>query len=673
MSSSPSKREMALRYAARGWPVFPCRAGDKKPLTAHGFKDATTDPEQINAWWSENPQANIGIACGAARLVTVDVDVKNGALGLESWQALCHELGSEIGDTAVARTPSDGRHYVYRANGHELRSSAGKLASGLDVRAQGGYIVAPGSETPEGVYEWLTDCEPAELPAALAERPAEADASPAEPRTDAEIPVGRRNTTLMSLGGNMRRCGFGEPAIVVALLEENKRCAPPLLEREVLGIAASVTRYAPARAVGANPAWPKTLGEAAYHGPLGGLVKAWTPHNEADPAALLVTLLVGWGSLVSARPYHCVGDDRHPARLFACVVGRSSAARKGMSSGPPLAALSEVDPEWADGCLAGGLSTGEGLIYRVRNPKWESKDKKQDPVLTDAGVTDKRLLVQEAEFARVFTVMARKDNTLSAIIRDLYDTGSAAVMTKGTHDRTTGAHVCLVAHITAEELQRALSDVDAANGFANRFLWVCAERQKQLPFGGKADRAELEPHIHALQDAAGHIHAGELDGDVPWGEDAKPLWVARYEGLMPDVPGLLGKIVARGQPQVLRIALLYALADGCREIRFVHLEAALEVWRYCSESARYIFGDRTGDRIADRILDAIRHSSQLNRTQINALFAGNKTKVQIDDALESLASAGLIRRATPEAGAGRPPEVWQACVDSAGAAEDEGA
>jgi predicted ArsR family transcriptional regulator len=77
---------------------------------------------------------------------------------------------------------------------------------------------------------------------------------------------------------------------------------------------------------------------------------------------------------------------------------------------------------------------------------------------------------------------------------------------------------------------------------------------------------------------------------------------------------------------------------------------------------RYIFGEKTGDRIADRIQDAIRGSGQLNRTQISALFAGNKTKAEIDRALQSLQSARLIRRAAPPEGAGRPAEVWQVCA-----------
>ena len=144
VSAAANKLETALGYAERGWPVFPCKRGGKEPITRAGFKDASTDPQQITAWWHESPQANIGVATGAAWLVVIDVDVKNGAPGLESWQALGDQLGPEIVETAVARTPSGGRHYVYRANGHSLRNSVGKLAPGLDVRAEDGYVVAPG-------------------------------------------------------------------------------------------------------------------------------------------------------------------------------------------------------------------------------------------------------------------------------------------------------------------------------------------------------------------------------------------------------------------------------------------------------------------------------------------------------------------------------------------------
>ena len=470
MSDTSGNLKTALENAARGWPVFPCRP-DKSPYTAHGFKDASTDETVIRAWWRRFPDALVGIDTGGAGLVVVDVDVKNNAPGLENWAQIADELGAEILETTMTRTQSGGLHYYYRCNGHSIASSAAKLALGIDIRAQGGYVIA---------YDFVSGPERLrDLPDSLAARlaPKEHQKS-AAPVGDA-IAEGSRNATLTSFAGTMRHPGMSEEAIAAALLAENdRRCKPPLPASEVRAIAASVARYAPAGTPStAGPSWPEPLGEAAYHGPLGGLLRAWEPHNEADPAAMLVTMLIGWGSIVGCAPFHAAGQDNHPARLFACVVGNSAAARKGMSLGPPMAALKEIDPQWADGCLASGLSSGEGLIYRVRNPKWRAARGKQ--ALEDPGVTDKRLFVREAEFARVLTVMGRESNTLSTIIRDLYDTGDAAVMTKGLSDNTHGAHVCLIAHITREELQRAMGDVEAVNGFANRFLWVCARRSRE--------------------------------------------------------------------------------------------------------------------------------------------------------------------------------------------------
>ena len=409
--------------------------------------------------------------------------------------------------------------------------------------------------------------------------------------------------------------------------------------------------------------WPEPLGEAAYHGPIGGLVKVWEPECEADPAALLVTMLVGWGSIVGAGTYHTVNADRHSPRLFACVVGDSGNSRKGMSYGPPKAALSLVDPEWADRCLASGLSTGEGLISRVRDPKFKAD--KAEQIVDDPGVPDKRLFLKEAEFARVTAVMSRDANTLSQIIRDLWDTGQAAVMTKGQHDKTTGAHVCLIGHITKAELRRALTDCDAENGFANRFLWVCAKRARNLPLGGTVDLPAARPFVHALQDVAGAIGAGEFAGEIPWSTDAQSLFCAAYEGLFATGSGLTGAILGRSHSQVLRIALAYALADGCHQIQLAHLEAALEVWRYCRDSVHYIFGDRTGDSTADRIRDALGRGD-LNRTDISDLFDRHKSKAELDAALATLAEAGLAHSDKVNHG-NRHVEVWRA-----GPAQEDG-
>ena len=338
------------------------------------------------------------------------------------------------------------------------------------------------------------------------------------------------------------------------------------------------------------------------------------------------------------------------------IVGESSKARKGMSSGPPLRALEQIDPEWSANCIADGLSSGEGLIYRVRNAIW-GKDKRNEPVIIDPGVEDKRLFVKEGELARMYAAMSREGSTLSQVIRALYDSGTVGTMTKNPY-LTSGAHVSILGHITVEELRQKMSDTDAASGFANRFIFVCARRQRSLPFGGKADPALLAPHIESLQETAGLIGAGEFDGEIGWDEEARSLWVAAYDGLLSDAPGLAGKILGRGQPQVLRLALAYTMADHSRVICRAHLEAALEVWRYCADSVRFLFGDRTGDATADRILDALKQSD-LSRTEISALFDRHKTKREIDAALGRLEADGLAHAIKDGDRPGAPVTFWR--------------
>ena len=240
--------DSALWYARRGWAVFPCVPGGKTPLTAHGFGDATTNEGVVKLWWTQTPRANIGIACGASGLAVIDVDVKDGAPGMESWRDLLEEHGQALGETVVNETPSGGLHMLYRQNGTPIRNSAGKLAAGIDVRGEGGYIVVPPSITDVGDYHWALsygpqDREPAMFPTALL--PRLISSAPATPVSKAGIAQGGRNETLASLAGTMRRRGMSGEAILAALLAENQRCSPPLPEDEVRKVAASIARYEP--------------------------------------------------------------------------------------------------------------------------------------------------------------------------------------------------------------------------------------------------------------------------------------------------------------------------------------------------------------------------------------------------------------------------------------------
>jgi hypothetical protein len=107
-------------------------------------------------------------------------------------------------------------------------------------------------------------------------------------------------------------------------------------------------------------------------------------------------------------------------------------------------------------------------------------------------VLDKRLLVLEPEFAQVLRQGMRAGNTLSATIRCAWDNGNLQTLTKNDPVKATGAHVCVVGHITADELRAELTATDSANGFANRFIFMCVQRSKTLPFGGP-----MEPNLRA--------------------------------------------------------------------------------------------------------------------------------------------------------------------------------
>lgn len=160
MSTSPPKFSVfgrsALKYAEQyGYAVHPLKPGAKTPITAHGFKDASQDPEQIRAWWTQTPEANIGIATGAKSGVSVlDVDVKEGAGGDITLAGLLLEHGVTLEGYVHQRTWSGGLQYFF-AYDPRARQGAGCYGKGLDGRNDGGYVVAPPSVVNGTAYAWV--------------------------------------------------------------------------------------------------------------------------------------------------------------------------------------------------------------------------------------------------------------------------------------------------------------------------------------------------------------------------------------------------------------------------------------------------------------------------------------------------------------------------------------
>jgi len=274
----------------------------------------------------------------------------------------------------------------------------------------------------------------------------------------------------------------------------------------------------------------------------------------------------------------------------------------------------------------------------------------------DPGVTDKRLLVVEPEFARVLKVSERENSTLSAVIRDAWDGRPMAVMIKRDAPRATGAHISILGHITTHELRRRLTEEAMANGFANRFLYVCTQRVRYLPEGGELHSVDLQPYLKRLKES---YDFARFRYQVQRDDAAKELWHDIYRPLSEGHPGLFGQITARAEAQVLRLASIYALLDCSATVGVEHLKAALSVWHYCEQSVRFIFGTATGDPLADQILQTLRdrRDAGMTRNEIRDSFHRNRTAGQIDLALKRLAEIGVVR-STRETTDGRPAERW---------------
>jgi hypothetical protein len=416
-----------------------------------------------------------------------------------------------------------------------------------------------------------------------------------------------------------------------------------------------------ARHAGRSTPWPHPLAEEAYHGLLGDIVRAIEPYSEADPAAVLGHAACGIGAMVGPQVRALAGDAEHPARLNALVVGETSKGRKGSAARAALRLLGKADETFAPARVMEGLSSGEGVIHAVRDPihrrERDGKGGGYADVLADPGVTDKRALIIEEEFAGTLRVAQRDGNTLTAVVRRAWDRGDLQTLTKNTPAVATGAHVTIVGHVARDNALRYLDRDELASGFVNRFLIFAAKRSKALPDG----EGLPEPILASLAKHLVDVRLWARDPRVLRRDDAATeAWREVYPALSDGRPGLLGAATNRAEAQVLRLSVLYAILDRSEAIRGEHLAAALAVWRYCEESARWVFGDATGDPIADRILGELRAGASLDREAISvALFHKNVKSDRLDRALDLLRDHGLAR-CEREPTDGRPREVWRA-------------
>ena len=399
------------------------------------------------------------------------------------------------------------------------------------------------------------------------------------------------------------------------------------------------------------PEWPM-LSKEALHGFAGDFVYLATRESEGDPAAVLITLLVRfaaeiYGYETGRGAFIRIGDTKHVPRIFAVVCGNSSKARKGTSSHPITKLfkrdlcdpkqLAELNLPPSARVSGGPLSSGEGLGFQLCDNR------------TDENNNDKRLYIQDEELASGLSCTKRDGNTLSMAIRVFWDGGIYAPITKSNQVKVTGAHLCIVSHITQSELSNLFTTVQMSNGFGNRFLWVCAKRHKLVAFPRPMPKSELAPLQLRLWKL---VKDAQTTGEVTLTPKGIQRWYEVYPELTKEHQGLFGAITARAEAQTIRLSLIYALLDGAKEIDEQHINSALALWNYASDSARVLFHDRAIDPLEQKILSLLKIGS-LTATELSNAFNRNIQREKLQGVLIKLESSNQIK-VTKESTKGRP-------------------
>ena len=672
----------ALSYAARGWRVFPVSAGKKTPRTANGFLDATTDESAVRLWWEGKPFLNIGVAMGAASGIwSLDVDGEPGAASVMDLE----QQHGELPDTLTFRTPRGGRQHLFTIPpGVSIPSSIGILP-GIDVRGDGGYSVVPPSVRPEGRYaftsgspiadapQWLVDLVTTRQPARTTTMADELTVEATAFRDHPGAGEGTRNREAARLAGCELAKGTPAAAVLADAIAWAGRCRPPMKLDELRDVLASIAGRESSKpepiAAGdefdadleAIPlrarSWPTRPQAMLDHGIVGDLLRRVELETEADPVAIATTFLTALGNVIGRDPHAVVDGTRHGLNLFVTIVGGTSEGRKGTSMGIVRRIMRDVDADWVRWCRTPNLVSGEGLIDRVRDDVYRmmvnKKTGEPENVLVEPGVEDKRLLCEIQELAGTMRAGRSERSTLFQSMREAWDGVDLATMSKNSRRTATEPHISIVAHVTPEELSKLQTDSDVYGGSWNRFLWIASKRARLRPHGGDfEDLGDLQDRVRSVVTHARNV------GRIRRTPAADRLWEAEYYRRAEiHAGGVVGAILGRAEPQLLRLSMLAALSRECDVVDVEDLAAALALWQYADETVRMLFGG-CEDPLVARVIDAIRATPEISRSTLHRITAKAMPAHRFVAVLEQAAATGVVESERVET-AGRPREIWR--------------
>jgi len=386
-----------------------------------------------------------------------------------------------------------------------------------------------------------------------------------------------------------------------------------------------------------------------FRGILGEIAAAADPGTEADKVGVFGSLLSEVSALAGHNPHVPIGNTRHPLLIWTLLIGRTATGRKGEATGTASRVVREANPE-VYGIEESGLSSGEGLVERIRDP-----DDEED----QGGTMDKRLLVVETEMATVMAACGREGSKLPGILRQAWD-GDRLSLLNRKRIVASQSHIAIIGHITPREFRAKLRDSDMAGGTWNRYLPLYVERRKLLPLPAGLDAAELTALSKSLGAA---IERARRCTAVTLDRDAAELWQSQLyrEFTEFDEDTSAADFVQRAAPYCRRIAALFAALDGRGQAATEDLAAAAHLIRYSIASARYVLDPAPRDVSLDKLRRAVDEAGMAGLTRDDAvkLFSGHVSKSEMDDLIGRLTSDGSYAAQSIPTG-GRPKTVLRA-------------
>ena len=388
---------------------------------------------------------------------------------------------------------------------------------------------------------------------------------------------------------------------------------------------------------------------ACLYGLIGDVARVGSDGTETNAYAIAANFMAYLSCAIGRGAYLPIGNTRHHARLFCLHIGRSGRGRKGDAVSLVLRidqALRAKDKALVPQIHRGGLSTREGLAALIHDGYRQGR---QDA----PAIEDKRLWVVESEFTNVLHQGRRDGNTLSTALRDCWDGIDLKPATKSNRLYASDPHVCLSGAISPGELTGLMSARELTNGFANRFLMLWAERTRMLPFPKETPQATVEQLAVRTQEVLAFARADQhgLREHLRMALSAQAQWhySQLYRGELNSEfgDGVVGALLERRAPMLLRLAMLMALADLQTRIDAQHIDVAMAWIRHATASVRFVFVSAAEEakfaqvvERSNRVLTFLRERGQATRSQISTeCFKGKLPKARLDASLAHLLAA----------------------------------